>query len=71
MFQFAIVFTAGNKAVLKILDMLYLFSVPEPGIGIIGKDQIHAAIFQKIHTSNGSLVGYFDVNVRVFLMETA
>ena len=71
MFQFAIVFTAGNKAVLKILDMLYLFSVPKPGIGIIGKDQIHTAIFQKIHTANGSLVGYFDMNIRVFLVETA
>ena len=63
MFQFTIVFTAGNKAVLKILDMLYLFSVPKPGIGIIGKDQIHAAIFQKIHTAGRCLIGNFDVDI--------
>ena len=31
----------------------------------------HLDVYKRQHTSNGSLVGYFDVNVRVFLVETA
>ena len=71
MLQFPIVFPAGDEAVLEILDKTDVGAVSQTGIGIVGEDQIHCTALQQVHTSDGSLVGDLDMDVRVFLVETA
>ena len=61
-FQFSIIFPAGNKTVVKFSDITDVEAVIQPGVGIVGKDQIHRTVFQQIHASNGSLVGDLDMD---------
>lgn len=71
MLQLSIIFPAGYKAVVEILDKLNMASVSQTGVGIIGEDQIYRAAFQQIHASDGSLVGDLNVDVGVFFVKPA
>ena len=71
MLQFSIIFPAGHKAVVEIFDKLNMASVSQAGVRIVGENQVHGTAFQQIHTSNGGLIGDFNVNVGVFFMKPA
>ena len=71
MFQFAVIFPAGDKTVVKIPEILNVAAVSQAGVGIIGENQIHRAVFQKIRAFDRSLIGDFNMDFGILSVKTS
>ena len=54
----------GNKISLNSRTWRTFEHSVHAGIGIIGHDQIHLTVIQKIHTPGAGLIGHFNVDIR-------
>ena len=65
------IMAVGDKDILETADFFQVPGISQPGIGVVGENQIHLAVLQQVHAANGGLIGDFDVNTRKFFVKPA